>query len=383
MKVLFISGGDYKYGAPRSMMSTIDGMIEKYGVEVILLTKKRNPLNDYCDEKGIENYSFWYRDIMAGSPYKNKFLTVCKHLVKYAAFLWGGITMKNVARLPIDFSSIDIVHSNTNRQDLGAYIASKYHIKHIWHIREMGQEDYNVIFYKRNCIQYMNSNADAFIMISNVVRDKWKRMKLDGKKMYVVYTGIEAEEIEYDAKRENNEIKVVMTGHIQPNKGQLQLVEAMAKLPLSMRKKIRIDIIGEPYVDYIKKIKRFIKDNRLENQIHFVGYRSDIGKILKEYDVGVTCSKAEGYGRCTVEYMLSGLLTIASDTGANPEIIEDKTTGLLYRYNDIEQLSSILQWVIEHDAERKMIARNGYNAARERFSGMKYIEDIYGVYKNA
>ena len=149
MKILFISGGDYKYGAPKSMMAMIESLRKYYNIEVILLTKKRNILNEYCDEHNIENYSFWYRDIMAGSPYTNRILTISKHIVKYLSYLFGNLTMHRINSLPINFETIDIVHSNTNRQDIGAYIASKYNIKHIWHIREMGQEDYNVIFYKK------------------------------------------------------------------------------------------------------------------------------------------------------------------------------------------------------------------------------------------
>lgn len=382
MKVLFISGGDYKYGAPRSLMPMIEGLKEKYGIEVILLTKKRNPLNDYCTKKGIENYSFWYRDIMAGSPYTNKFLTICKHFVKYMAFLWGGITMRNVTKLPIDFSSIDIIHSNTNRQDIGAYIAAKYNIKHVWHIREMGKEDYNVIFYKKNCIRYMNTHADAFIMISNAVRYKWQNIKLDAKKMCVVYDGVNAGKIKENAECAENKIKVIMTGHIQPNKGQLHLIKAVAKLPVRFRNLVEVDIVGEAYKDYLKEIKRFIEEMGLESQIHFLGYRNDISNILCRYDIGVTCSRAEGYGRCTVEYMMAGLATIASDTGANVEIIENNVTGMVYRYGDIENLSDILKWLIEHAEERELIAQNGMKTARTRFSGNQYIEEIYGVYKN-
>ncbi|GFI47536.1 transposase from transposon Tn916 [Lachnospiraceae bacterium] len=82
MKVLFISSGEYKYGAPKSMMTLIKGLKDELNVEPILLTKRHSDLNDYCDRQGIENYSVWYRDIMAGSPYSHKLLTLMKHIVK-------------------------------------------------------------------------------------------------------------------------------------------------------------------------------------------------------------------------------------------------------------------------------------------------------------
>ncbi len=381
MKILYISGGDYKYGAPKSMMTMIEGLRNVYKIDVILLTKKYNSLNEYCDQHGIENYSIWYRDIMAGSPYTNKLLTVAKHTVKYLSYLSGNFTMKMVHKLPIDFSKVDIVHSNTNRQDIGAYIARKYHIKHIWHIREMGKEDYNVIFYKRKCIEYMNQNADMFIMISDSVRKKWESINLDCGKMYTIYDGMETNKFKRRKRIKKDKIRLVITGHIQPNKGQLQLVKSIINLPKEIRDRVELDIIGEAYPDYKKAILKEINGSGLSNQIHLLGYQNNINEKLTEYDIGITCSKAEGLGRCTVEYMLAGLLTIASDTGANKEIIKDGKTGFLYRYGDIDSLSNTILRGIEHFMEFENIAKAGSEYAREMFCNEQYVQLIFELYK--
>jgi glycosyltransferase involved in cell wall biosynthesis len=383
MKVLFVSGGDYKYGAPKSMMTLIEGLRDIYNIEPVLLTKKRNELNEYCDKNGIENYSFWYRDIMVGSPYSNKLLTGIKHVVKYALYLYGGITQKNINNIPIDFSNIDIIHSNTNRQDIGAYIANKYNKKHVWHIREMGREDYNVVFYKKNCIEYMNKNADAFIMISDAVRNKWNSMQIEDSKAYTVYDGMDSSAIKKRTKKgKDGIVRIVITGHIQPNKGQIQIVKAIAKLPDNLKARVQLDIIGEAYKDYKKQIDKIIETNNLKKQIHFLGYQNNVNEILSEYDIGVTCSKAEGFGRCTVEYMLAGLLTIASDTGANPEIIRNRESGLLYEYDNIESLTKAIQWCMENPNESEIIAEEGYKFAMDKYSIEQSVNKVYEVYKN-
>lgn len=381
MRVLFISGGDYKYGAPKSMITMIEGLREYCGVETILITKKRNTLNDYCDQHGIENYSFWYRDIMAGSPYTNKFLTIAKHAVKIFSFIWGGIVNNRIDMLPIDFSTVDIVHSNTNRQDLGAYISKRYKLKHVWHIREMGKEDYNVIFYMKECIQYMNANADVFVMISDAVKTKWESIGLDSKKMYTVYDGMDTDKVFKHVIRDENKIKIVITGHVQPNKGQLHLVQAVARLPKTVRNRIQLDIIGEAYSDYKRLIEMEIEKNEIQNQVRLLGYQTNINEILSQYDIGVTCSKAEGLGRCTVEYMLAGLFTIVSDTGANTELVNNKKTGVIYKYGEIDSLSRAILWGIEHETERYTIAEAGYRIARLKFSKRAYAESIYQLYR--
>ncbi len=383
VKVLFISGGDAKYGAPKSMMTLMMTLKKEYGVIPVLLTKKHNELNDFCDKNGIENYSCWYRDIMAGAPYSSKILTIAKHIVKYGCFLYGGFMKANVDKSQLNFDEIDIVHTNTNRLDIGAYIAKKYNIRHVWHIREMGREDYNVVCYKRRCIQYMNQNADVFITISDAVAKKWIQKGIEAKKVRCIYNGIEPELItrkEYKTTA-TKKIEIVITGHIQPNKGQLQIVEAIALLPDLIKEKISLDIIGEAYPDYKRKILKSIKRNQLESIVRFTGYQKNIFQILSNYDIGFTGSRAEGFGRCTVEYMMAGLLTIASDTGANPELIEDKRTGILYRYGDVEDLSKKIEWVITHEDERNCIAQNGCEFVRIRYSQNKSAAEVYEVYK--
>lgn len=381
MRVLFISGGDYKYGAAKSMMDLLVTLKEDFGIEVILLTKLHNKLNDYCNENGIENYSYWYRDIMSGSPYTNKFYTSLKHIVKYISYLVGGMWQKGVFRLPLDFSSLDIVHTNINRVDIGAYIAKKMGIPHIWHVREMGKEDYNVVFYKKECIEFMNQNACKFIVISEAVKTQWSLKRLDSFKMEVIYNGLDIHQISERRDRKDNIFHIVIVGHVQPNKGQLQVVQAVSSLPEDIRQRIMLDIIGEAYPDYKKKIENFIIKNNLGRQIKLVGYKNNIPEILSQYDIGITSSKAEGFGRCTVEYMASGLVTIASDTGANAELIKDKINGLLYEYENIQSLADKIKWIMENWEESKKIAKMGQKIAFQKYSKYQCAKRVKEVYE--
>ena len=382
MKVLFVSGGDYKYGAPKSMMNMIFKLKEEFGVEPILLTKRRNILNDVCDENNIENYSFWYRDFMCGSPYTTPFFTIAKHMVKYSAFLFGGLWQKHMIRnLPFDVKKIDIVHTNTNRQDIGALIASKYGKPHVWHIREFGKEDYNVIFYK-DCINYMNTNASFLIAVSDAVKNSWINRGIDTNKIITVYNSFDYPAYNYKALRKNGTItKIVITGHIQPNKGQLDLVKAIAVLPEGYKEKVRVDIFGDGYGDYLKKIKKVIIDHELSDVINLRGFSTKIQSELCDYDIGVNCSKSEGLGRSTIEYMLAGLLVIASDTGANKELIENNVSGMLYHYKDYLQLSEMVVYAVDNPEQIQNMAKRAQEESHRKFTGNVNTEKIYKVYK--
>ena len=51
------------------------------------------------------------------------------------------------------------------------------------------------------------------------------------------------------------------------------------------------------------------------------------------------CSRSEGFGRVTAEYMMAELPVLASDTEANPELIREGIDGYLYKFNDIEDMT--------------------------------------------
>ena len=377
MKILFISAGDYKYGAPRSMFELMIGLKEKYGVTPVLLTKKHNELNEKCNKLGIENYSFWYPDIMAGAQYKNVLLRFSKHALKYTLFI-----LSRFHRKPNLFRDVDLIHTNLNRIGIGAWYSQKYNVPHVWHLREFGKEDYNVIFYKHNCIDYMRNHADRFIAISKSVKNVWTRMGLDPNQIEVIYNFLDLARFK-QRKRDftDNSIKIVMTGHIQPGKGQIQLIKALHYLPEYVKCNLKIDFYGEAYNEYLRLLKKEIELANASKIVSFKGYSPAIAEILQDYDIGVTASKAEAFGRITVEYMAAKLIVIASDTGANPEIIHNGQTGLLYEYDNSKDLASKILWVFEHKSEANLIAQKAVDHAYNTFSyNSNIIEQVYNLY---
>ena len=383
MKVLFISAGDYKYGAPKSMFELMVTLKKKYGVEPVLLTKKKNGLNHKCDLLGIENYAFWSRDIMAGSAYQNPIFNLMKHCVKYFLYLWGGITQKNIEKVGIDFESIDIIHTNLNRNDIGVWISQKHKIPHVWHLRET-IAGYAIRLYKPNTIDYMNKNAAFFIAISQVVYKAWIQMGLDKNKMCVVYNGLNTEEFTMRDRADRNstdKLKIVMTGHVQPTKGQDQLISALGRLTADEKRKLQVDIYGEAYPDYKKELTKNIHKMQLEDVVNFCGYCDHIPQKLAGYDIGIIASKEEAFGRVTVEYMLSGLLVIASDTGANTELIKDGKNGLIYPYKDIDGLTARLKLALEAPEMIDKLGKEARADATMKYSNARYVQEVYDLYR--
>lgn len=377
MKILYISTADYKYGAAKTQIDMILELRRRFDVTPVVLTKKHNIFNELCDERGIENYSYWYRDIMAGSAYSSPVLNVAKHIVKYLLYLRGGITQRGVLNCGIKWEEIDVIHTNHIRIDIGAYISRKAGIPHIWHIKELNRGHVKIVHYKPHCYRYINSGADRFIAVTNQVKDYWEQAGLDADKIEVIYEGIDTDKFLPARKRSDNQLKLVCVGRIEKSKGQLQILQAMAALPDEIRGNVTLDLIGEPYPDYFRYLQKFIKDNGLEKQVIFKGYCADIPKELTGYDVGILASKGDAFGTVTAEYMAAGLLTIATYT----ELTEHKKTGLRYEFGDISRLAENICFAYQNQEEAKEIALRGKKEIAVNYSIAKNAGEVYQLYK--
>lgn len=377
MKVLYISTADYKYGAAKTQIDMILELKNSFHVIPVVLTKNHNDFNDWCNEHGIENYSYWYRDIMAGSAYSNPFLNVAKHIVKYVLYIRGALTQKGIFKSGINWKEIDVIHSNHIRIDIGAYISRKTGIPHIWHIKELNKGHVKIVHYKPNCYQYINNNANKFIAVTKQVKDYWCKAGLEAEKVEIIYEGVDAEKFIRRQQRNDGTLKLVCVGRIEKSKGQLHILQAMTRLPDDVKEKVTLDLIGESYPDYLRELRSFIKNNKIERKVNFRGYCTNIPEVLREYDVGILASKGDAFGTVTAEYMAAGLLTIATYT----ELTAHKKTGLRYNYGDINQLAENICFACRNREEAETIASQGKMEICRNYTINKNADMVYALYK--
>ena len=288
LRILFISDAGDKRGAQKSLMELMITLRSDHNVTPILLTKKRNMLNDMCDKLEIENYAFWYREVMKSSPYDIKILNYFKH--------------------------------------------------------------------RKSNIEVGNS----FIAISECVKRGWIRKGIAEEKIDVIYNGIDVSPYKISNKVINDEIKIVVSGAVNKNKGQLDIVKALSYIPDKIREKIQVTFYANTT---------------------FGNYANQLGEELSKNSIGIISSKMEAFGRVTVEYMLSGLCIIASDTGANPEIIQDGQNGYLYKYGSPEELAQCIIKSYQNKEEVERMRKQAVLEAKEKYTTQINAENIKKLYE--
>lgn len=384
MRVLLIDVSSEIGGAGRSFLELVLTLKKNYPqIEPIVLCSHKHGHIDIFKKNGIESYPTLHEAFNFSRDSKTSAYLI-KYIPRFVRYVFRDIYALRFIRNHIDMKSIDLIHTNAIRNDIGMILSKKYDIPHILHLREFGAKglDYDVKYFRHNPIKYVDNHVSHYIAITSAVKKYWVNTNgIESDKISIVYNGIDDSDIKIrNAKEKHSTMKIVMTGYFTKSKGQDTLVRALTYLPADVQKYIHVDFIGSGDNAYIDQLKQIIEKNKLNKIVTFLGKRNDVHEILSNYDVGVICSRAEAFGRVTAEYMLAGLCVIASNTGGNLELIKDNETGLLYRYGEAEDLASRITDLYNEKNRIVVLGEAGMRYAKNNFITQKNVEGIVNVY---
>ena len=377
MKVLIVADGDTKYGASRALCQMAMNLLSKSDIEITVIVNQESEVADYLRKMGCEVISVSYEPFYVIWP-KYLWILPIKCIIYGLKYLAGRVFAMRSLQAKIELGSFDLIHSNSSREDLSAEIAIKYQIPLVWHIREFNAE--KCFSLRKNYIRLMNNTANVFIAVSEAVKQHWINKGLEKQKIITIYDGVKTRQQETIRKTElikKKEINIVMTGSLQPLKGQEQAIAMMAQLKDSDII-FHLDLIGDGSQHYTTRLEKIIRNYGLNDSVRLLGYRTDVYEILPNYDIGLMCSKNEGFGLVTAEYMMAGLAVLASDSGANKEIVRDGIDGYLYSYGNITDMKQKIFKIIEEN----LGGVTTYRYAMFYFSEVVNAENIYKIYKN-
>ena len=125
-----------------------------------------------------------------------------------------------------------------------------------------------------------------------------------------------------------------MVGRFSEAKDQATIIKSMKYIS----EDVHLLLVGEgPLKDYNK---RLAEDIGVSNKVHFLGFRSDVERILKTSDIIIQSSNWEGFGLAVVEGMAAGKPVISSGVPGLKEVVEG--AGVLFEQgNDIELAGKI------------------------------------------
>ncbi len=167
-------------------------------------------------------------------------------------------------------------------------------------------------------------------------------------------------------------------GRLNHQKGYADIVPAISSITQEFPD-VRFLWVGEG--EEKENLVRKIKEYSVEDKVLFLGYRSDVPRLLKAADLFVFPSHFEGLPFAPIEAMVNGLPIIASDATSIPEIIENKVHGLLFSTGDSCELLETLRWALRHPEEMQEMAGNAKLHVQD-FSEEKMVNETLRVLEN-
>ena len=208
----------------------------------------------------------------------------------------------------------------------------------------------------------MASKADAIVTVNR--EDYQRAKKLNAKRVeYVHGIGINTERLTLGEKKSNirqelqlseEDFIVLSVGELNANKNQQVIIKAISEIN---DKRIHYLLCGKG--DQLKHLQDLAKELKVENNVHFLGYRRDVVDICSQADVFVMPSHREGLPIASLEAMYCGLPLVTSNIRGLVDVMEEGVSGYLCRPDDAEALAKAIQKIKQHpELKSRMSERN-------------------------
>lgn len=375
MKALFVAHTTDFSGANKSLYSIICQLKNKIKITV-LVNKKSGELVDKLQSDNIDliytRYSWWVT-----TPRKN----IIKRIYRYSKdkFEYSRSVLTSSFIDSLRKQEFDLVYTNTSTVDIGARIAEELDIPHFWHVREFGKEDFSFIsLVSESYRKKVFNSAKKIIVISDALKYKYKNI-VPKDKIGRIYNGFEIDRLEAPESKHNfdNKITVLVTGQVCEGKGQIQAIQAVADL---YKKNYPVELLLAGNVDHSYLDPILKKYPSYSKWLKVLGQVKDIYSLRDDVDIELVCSRSEAFGRVTLEAMLHSIPVIGSNSGGNPELIENGKNGLLFEYGHPEELEERIVELTKNREVYDEIVKNAANFAK-KFTIEKTAAGVYKTFK--
>ena len=220
------------------------------------------------------------------------------------------------------------------------------------------------------------------IAVSNAVSENLLKHGYPAEKIRVIHNGVPLA-AKADREPVRNELCIpehvfaaVCVGRLIPDKGQNDLIDTIA----SLRENIHLYFIGDTDTTYGHEM---LKLSSGHPRIHFMGYRSDVTRILGAFDLCVVPSRREACPIALIEASQAGMPIVANRVGGIPEVVEENGSGLLVTCKRNDELAEAINRMAENPALCERFGARASVVYQEKFTVERMTESTLAVYRES
>lgn len=300
------------------------------------------------------------------------FKTLCTHIKTlqpslvhtwlYIANLYGSVA----TRLSIDASLI------VSQRGLG--IDPQHSTFKIWQMRI-----FNRLIAKLSDRLLVNAQAVTQPMYAVGYAPEKTQVIYNGLNLDIQITPQQQNALRQELNIQPDEIILAAIARIDPKKDLETMLQAFA-IVYQQNKKTRLLIAGGGFPDYQKKLNQMAKELGIQNNVTFLGFRTDPQVILSICHLSLLSSLTEGLPNAILESMALGKPVVATEVGGVPELITDGEHGYLVPKGDYEQFAcSILNINPKRAQEMGQAAKE---KAHQQFSREAMVTNTTNTYNH-
>lgn len=215
-------------------------------------------------------------------------------------------------------------------------------------------------------------SVDAIIACSQAVADC-----LPGRHAEVIYAGVETGSDAPAASTPVGTLKLGVLARLIPLKNVESVINATARLA-AMGIEVRTEIAGSGPSE--SSLRDLVSGLGVEDRVSFLGWRTDVDRLLASWDLLVIPSLEEGFPLSALEAMAAARPVVASRVGGLPELVVDGVTGRLLPPGDTD---AVVRCIAELASDRQRLAlmgAEGWKRARGQFSAGRMAQQTAQVY---
>jgi glycosyltransferase involved in cell wall biosynthesis len=241
--------------------------------------------------------------------------------------------------------------------------------------------------------RWLFRSFDRYLSVSRYIDSAMREAGVDASRLDLVYPGVDLESFRARLTRSPEEVRAelgvgrdgflaVMVGNVREWKGQHVVLDALAALPETLRRRMHVVFAGAVATGdgaYRARLDARVEEAGLGEQVAFLGNRDDVPDLMNAADLVLHASiKPEPFGLVVVEAMAVGTPVIAANRGGPAEVIAPGS-GLTFDPTRPVDLAAALTELIEDPALRARLSAGARQRA-EQFAAGKYaaiVQDIY------
>jgi glycosyltransferase involved in cell wall biosynthesis len=289
---------------------------------------------------------------------------------------------------------IDLVHTNSNHRLEAAMAAALNGVPHLYLAHIEFQQGMPI--FRRFALEpasyarLMNRLSARIVAVSTSVAASLSP-PVAPEKIQVVNNGVDVARFDEALQQRDGSLRqelalpaesrlLVSVGRIAPDKGFDLLLEAAAEVMPSLPK-LHIALVGgDEHSTYARQIKDMVAAMPDSERIHFLGFRSDVPRILAEADVFALPSRREGHPYVLLEAMASECAVVAAKCAGVEETVVDGRDGMLVEVEDSPGLAQAIRAVATDDELRRSLSVNARERVRQQFHSGATAEKMMAVY---